>query len=454
MRNLVLVAAVVMVGCGGSGVSVGGTGGGHHGTGGAGAGNGGNGGSGAGTGGNGGSGAGGGTQNCVDADGDGVSTCAGDCDDNNKDVYPGAMETQNGVDDDCDGKVDNNICGQDYDMDGANDCETDCNDNDPNVGPHAVEVPGDMVDNNCNGQVDEAPATCDTGLSNSVAGDYAKAIGLCDFVTNSQFVVGNNSARDIRAKLGNTFTPQEGTSMFYISTGKATDDMDTPSYDPQPGTDFSQSGTHPLWAAPKCGGGGGSAPAANDMTEIDFTIQVPQNANAFTYNFAFFSAEYPEYVCTPYNDRFIAILESTALDTTMLPAGQCVAGAAKPSCNISYDMNGQPVTINNGFFDVCDSYHGWNADMSAMVNNDCSKPASMLTKTSYDVADIGYPGMTVGGGTGWLKTTAPVKPNEVIKLRFIILDEGDGIYDSSVLIDNFQWSATAVAAPVTVPTIN
>jgi hypothetical protein len=74
--------------------------------------------------------------------------------------------------------------------------------------------------------------------------------------------------------------------------------------------------------------------------------------------------------------------------------------------------------------------------------------------TGYDIADPEY-NNKVGGGTGWLKTTAPVTPGETIKLRFIILDEGDSRYDSSVLIDNFKWELQAVSAPVTeLPPIN
>jgi hypothetical protein len=42
-----------------------------------------------------------------DVDGDGVSACAGDCDDATASVYPGATESCNGgIDDDCDGRVD------------------------------------------------------------------------------------------------------------------------------------------------------------------------------------------------------------------------------------------------------------------------------------------------------------------------------------------------------------
>ena len=42
----------------------------------------------------------------IDGDGDGLSTEAGDCDDDNADVYPGAVETCDGADNDCDGEID------------------------------------------------------------------------------------------------------------------------------------------------------------------------------------------------------------------------------------------------------------------------------------------------------------------------------------------------------------
>ncbi|MGA1794287.1 MAG: putative metal-binding motif-containing protein [bacterium] len=41
-----------------------------------------------------------------DQDGDGVTTCAGDCDDTDPDIYPGAPELRDGTDNNCDGEVD------------------------------------------------------------------------------------------------------------------------------------------------------------------------------------------------------------------------------------------------------------------------------------------------------------------------------------------------------------
>ncbi|MED5371201.1 MAG: MopE-related protein [Myxococcota bacterium] len=124
----------------------------------------------------------------IDADGDGfgsaaytVAACDGppqgyvdnadDCDDLEAGVFPGAPETCNGLDDNCDGAVDEGIEGsayfQDSDGDGYGDpgvsesfcapvegwvvSDQDCDDGDPAVSPDAVEVCGDGIDNDCDG---------------------------------------------------------------------------------------------------------------------------------------------------------------------------------------------------------------------------------------------------------------------------------------------------------------
>jgi hypothetical protein len=88
-----------------------------------------------------------------DVDGDGFEAAAGDCDDRDDAVFPGAPDAwYDGVDSDCAGN-------DDFDQDGDGSTSdayggTDCADTDPAVGPHADEVAGNATDEDCDSSWD------------------------------------------------------------------------------------------------------------------------------------------------------------------------------------------------------------------------------------------------------------------------------------------------------------
>ncbi len=117
----------------------------------------------------------------ADVDGDGYNEDE-DCDDTQALIYPGAPETCNGLDDDCDGLVDD---GFDADLDGyTSDAECadgdDCDDDDPAVNPGAEEA-CNGEDDNCDGGIDEDLALVEWCVDNDgdgVGGD--DSIEVCD----------------------------------------------------------------------------------------------------------------------------------------------------------------------------------------------------------------------------------------------------------------------------------
>jgi hypothetical protein len=331
----------------------------------------------------------------------------------------------------------------DTDHDGYTPNTGDCNDASPLVGPQAVEMVGNNVDDDCNGSVDEATPTCDaTNLAKNDPDSLVQAMEQCDkrfFLSAMMNGPSNAKARNVVDDFGN-LKPQGGANMVLLSTGIAADKNMSGYVQPQSGTDFANTFANPaptLAGSASCGTG---TPAmVNDYTELTVRLKAPANAYSFSFNFHFFSAEYPEYVCTQFNDKFLVMME--AKNEFQTPE------------NIAFDMQKNPITVNSGFFTICEN------DSSKPQTQNCKKPVSELTGTGYEDKESGgipfpipIPGgdQPIGGSTDWLTTTAPVTPGEEVILHFIIFDEGDGILDSAALIDNFRWGTQAVEAPTTI----
>jgi hypothetical protein len=355
----------------------------------------------------------------------------------------------NGLDEDCDGTADN---ATDLDGDGWTTCDGDCCElfsqcSKPTaVNPGAYEFPGNTVDDDCDAATpDTDPPACSTGaiFAAVTPEEIAKAIELCQFTTeaatgpqkkwgviSAEFLLANgnpptaaqmntitNQQAAVLQKYGNGgIVPKKGPTMAGMSSGIMRD-QDGPNYGGY-GTSLGYYSQPPAaylaahgGAFPSSAGCSGTCPSgsgANDPVNVRLKIRVPTNALSLSYQFRFFSAEYWTYQCTSFNDFYLALLTSGA---PAIPADK----------NISFDALNNPVSVNNGFFEVC-TPKGCNA---------CPGGTGELNGTGL---------ISTGGGTAWLTTQASVVPGEIITLEFMIFDVSDDWLDSISILDNFAWS--------------
>ena len=105
----------------------------------------------------------------TDNDGDGYSVEEGDCDDSNLSINPGATEVCDGIDNNCNDQIDEDF---DSDEDGFTVCGGDCDDSDFLINPNVVELPGNTIDENCDGSL----GNCDPNSSWKNRGEYVRCV--------------------------------------------------------------------------------------------------------------------------------------------------------------------------------------------------------------------------------------------------------------------------------------
>lgn len=395
-------------------------------------------------------------------------------------VLPTLEDCENGLDDDCDGNVD----AADKDGDGFFSCVegelADCCDEEITecvgaafVNPGAFEVAGNEVDDDCDGMTDEATPSCDQGLISSSSDPlaYARALDLCATtsedaptwgVISGSFARADGtgspvaSQRSIRPQFGDANLPFTGNSMVVLSSGTAAaPGQNSPNHGAfEPGTEFNNSVPIPI-PIPTCPNVGTGDGMARDSIQLSLDIRVPTNARSFTAKFAFFSAEYPEWVCSQYNDAFVAILTSEADND--VPNGNIAvfdANDGNPPWPISINMAKLTADSDIPLFTTCQSGTvGCQANMPFSMDK-CTDTEG-LVGTGFDAIDTTQScngdGFPVGGGTGWLGMAGNVEPGEVITIDFAIWDAGGYRFDSLVLLDDWQWSLDAASPGVQLP---
>lgn len=335
----------------------------------------------------------------------------------------------------------NNVSGdldKDFDGDGYP-LRYDCNECDPNTNAGAHDIPGNGLDEDCSGTPDDEEESCDTGLpiDGSDPFDGAKAIGICkkadpsgrDWgVIEAKWVqpdgssLGNKDGVGILEKFGVNL-PQTGASMLALSSGAARAPSDPGYKNPSGHSKGYSHGTPPGYPkeSPACPGV--TTGQARDGAALELKIRVPSNAKSFSYQQDFFTWEYSGYICSRYNDFFVAMLDP--------------APANLQDGNIAFDQDGNPISVNNSLLQVCNpgTYKG--------KTFQCPLGTSTLQNTGFE----GH------AATGWLTTQTDVEPGSEITLRFAIWDSGDGALDSTVLIDDFKWSAEPGNGTTTQPSV-
>ncbi len=329
----------------------------------------------------------------------------------------------------------------DVDGDGVTENQGDCDDCAAARSPLAFDAPGNGVDDDCSGTPDDNPTACDAGVlvDTTSATDAAHAIGLCRDATGggwglleAAFIEPGGTAlattgpstlgHGVNANFGAAFAPLEGDRVLSLSSGAART-VSEPGYQPPlDGFDKGYAVGFPVgypietMACP-----GTLAGASQDGVGLSVKIRTPSNAHSMQLDLAWFTSSFGQFACSQYGDFAVV---------TMAPAP---AGAISGG-NIAFDSLNDPLNANTSLLQACE------AQTVGAVSYPCSLGTTPLVGTGFEP----YTNHPNGAGTGWLGIHVPIEsPGSVIELRFAVWDSGDGIQDSTLVVDHLRFSTDA-----------
>lgn len=143
---------------------------------------------------------------------------------------------------------------------------------------------------------------------------------------------------------------------------------------------------------------------AFDYTELRFSAEVPLRVDRLSFDYTFFTAEYPTRFQQGFNDLFFVWLDSE-----------------RYTGNIAVDEGLVPISASETRFDHRD----------AAVPDICPEPC--------EAPELHGTSMEGHAATNWRTNTTPALPGESLTLVFGLFDVGDGEVDSVVLLDNVHW---------------
>ena len=144
---------------------------------------------------------------------------------------------------------------------------------------------------------------------------------------------------------------------------------------------------------------GGGDP--NDKLSFTFQTMVPAAVESYSFNFAYFSSEWPSWVDTVYNDLFIAWQVSEAY-----------------TGNVTF-IGDAPLTVT--------SLHPY------LMSDGYSGNEPQLQGTGFEQH----------AGSDWFGANQNVVGGEMLTMTFLIADMGDSILATLAILDGFHWNCEA-----------
>jgi hypothetical protein len=177
----------------------------------------------------------------------------------------------------------------------------------------------------------------------------------------------------------------------------------------------------------------------HDVMEWRLDLLAPDWAAGFRVHYVFFSEEYDEWIGTAYNDKFYMILES----------GQTNDGAPTvinfTECRDPDDYWDFECQSWNTFCEEGDKlcFIAINAGESECCWYDGCPDGTAETDiggTGFECAESqAADNAEHGSSTGWQITEWPVEGGEEFAITFHLHDTADGIQDSEVILDSFEF---------------
>ncbi|HEX2642867.1 MAG TPA: choice-of-anchor L domain-containing protein [Thermoanaerobaculia bacterium] len=178
---------------------------------------------------------------------------------------------------------------------------------------------------------------------------------------------------------------------------------------PLRGSSFAVLSTGIIGSVPEPGADFPPASVGGDQASFTLVLRVPAGESRLSFDFNFLSAEYPDFIGSQFNDTFLAVLS---------------------------DANGSRViaqaSVNSSFFFPASSSRAGGSGFD------------IFSQDPEGVDEVFGTGLPDAGVTDFQSVDVPVTSNGTITLTFSVEDQGDGILDSAIVLDNLQAASIEV----------